>query len=262
MSTSNSSGTSPPLKSSGRALKVLVVEDNPINQRVAKGLISRLGHDVSVADDGRAAVAAVENNDFDLVFMDIHMPVMDGIAATQAIRALPSPKGTIPIVAMTAKALAGDREDCLAAGMDDYLAKPVHRDALTACLNSWAGGRDGNTGAIGPSVDRNSLYDRAIIDDLRKVAGDAGLTELLKTLLETADKQLSEMETALANDTTQTVERIAHSLRGAAANMGLVALSRNAAEIARHAADGNPESAISAIEKARALLATYQVMRP
>jgi signal transduction histidine kinase/CheY-like chemotaxis protein len=115
----------------GRSLSILVAEDNAVNQLVVTGMLNFAGHQVTMADDGEAAVAMVVERDFDLVLMDLQMPRMDGIEATKAIRALSDPvKASVPIIALTADALSEERERCLAAGMNDYLTKPVRRDEL------------------------------------------------------------------------------------------------------------------------------------
>jgi CheY-like chemotaxis protein len=114
-----------------RNLRVLLVEDNVVNQRIACTLLERQGHVVVVAENGRAALEALECTDFDLVLMDVQMPVMDGLAATTAIRRREEGTGRhVPIVALTANALKGDRERCLEAGMDGYVAKPFHFHSL------------------------------------------------------------------------------------------------------------------------------------
>ena len=114
-----------------RGCRVLVAEDNIVNQRVAAGLLTRRGHQVTVVNNGREAVAAVQRDAFDLVLMDVQMPEMDGIEATAAIRAWERQRGTrIRIVAMTAHAMVGDRDRCLAAGMDGYLSKPIDQRSL------------------------------------------------------------------------------------------------------------------------------------
>jgi CheY-like chemotaxis protein len=118
------------------AARILVVEDNIVNQKVALLHLQRLGYKADVAADGRAAIAAVRQQPYDLVFMDCQMPEIDGYEATRQIRARETSDGSsrLPIVAMTAGALAGDREACLAAGMDDYIAKPVRQDELRQIL--------------------------------------------------------------------------------------------------------------------------------
>lgn len=121
-----------------RALRVLLAEDNPVNQRMAERMLQRLGHTVQVAPDGAAAVAAVLDGPFDLVLMDCQMPVLDGYEATRAIRDLTGERGRVPVIALTANALSGDREKCLDAGMDDYLPKPFRIEELAAMLARWA----------------------------------------------------------------------------------------------------------------------------
>ncbi len=119
------------------SLRVLLAEDNVVNQRVGRRLIEKLGHFVVVVGDGRQAVFAMEEQDFDVVFMDVQMPVLDGIEATATIRQNERTSGTHQtIIAMTAHAMKGDRERCLAAGMDGYLAKPIRVDELAAVLAS------------------------------------------------------------------------------------------------------------------------------
>jgi signal transduction histidine kinase/CheY-like chemotaxis protein len=122
-------------------LRILLAEDNIINRAVACGMMEKRGHTIVQAVDGREAVEACRSGSFDLIFMDVQMPVMDGFAAARAIRGLEAIDGThTPIVAMTAHAMAGDRDRCLAAGMDDYLAKPVQKEDLLRLLRSLGGG--------------------------------------------------------------------------------------------------------------------------
>ncbi|MFT7519469.1 MAG: signal transduction histidine kinase/CheY-like chemotaxis protein [Kiritimatiellia bacterium] len=117
---------------------VLVAEDNIVNQRVASAMLKKLGVETTVVSNGRLAVEAIENFDFDLVLMDVQMPVLDGLAASREIRALKIARRDVPIVAMTANAMLGDREMCLDAGMNDHLAKPVALDKLRAAIDTWA----------------------------------------------------------------------------------------------------------------------------
>jgi CheY-like chemotaxis protein len=120
------------------ALKILVVEDNVINQQVTIGMLRSLGCSADLAQDGAEAVEMVAKGNYTLVLMDYQMPVMDGMAATKAIRLLPGPQRKVAIIALTASAMIGDREDCLAAGMDDYLDKPLDRTRLVDMLDRWA----------------------------------------------------------------------------------------------------------------------------
>ena len=116
---------------------VLVAEDNPINQKIAVRMLEKLGCDVEVADNGRAALGRISGSLYDMVFMDCQMPEMDGYEATGALRASGTANAKIVIVAMTANAMTGDREKCLEAGMNDYVTKPVKLDALARILDKW-----------------------------------------------------------------------------------------------------------------------------
>jgi signal transduction histidine kinase/CheY-like chemotaxis protein/L-asparagine transporter-like permease/HPt (histidine-containing phosphotransfer) domain-containing protein len=118
-------------------VRVLLAEDNATNREVMAALLTRLGHQVTVAVDGSEAIAMVAAEDFDLVFMDIQMPNVDGLEATRAIRAMPSPKSELPIIALTANAMHGDRERFIASGLDDYMAKPIDKKGLTELLDRW-----------------------------------------------------------------------------------------------------------------------------
>ena len=120
-------------------LQVLVAEDNPVNQRLVLRMLEKLGCEITMCDDGQAAVDAIAQRRFDLVLMDCQMPVLDGYGAARAIRGLPEGHD-IPIIALTANAMEGDRERCLAAGMDDYLSKPVRLKSLEAMIRQWRPG--------------------------------------------------------------------------------------------------------------------------
>ena len=120
-------------------LQILLVEDNPVNQETATTILGRLGHEVDVANNGLEALQKLEPNSYHLVFMDVQMPEMDGITATQRIRESEAGGDRhIPVVAMTAHAMQGDQERCLEAGMDDYISKPIRRKALAALLEKVA----------------------------------------------------------------------------------------------------------------------------
>jgi two-component system sensor histidine kinase/response regulator len=123
-------------------LRILVAEDNLINQRVAVGFLSKLGHRVDLANDGGEAVSLLQRGNYDVIFMDMQMPGVDGIAATRMIRALPGPRGKTPIIAMTANAMSEDRERCLEVGMNDYVSKPINPKGLAAVLERIQQGRD------------------------------------------------------------------------------------------------------------------------
>ena len=123
------------------SLRILVAEDSPVNQKIMALFLERDGHRVSLVDNGAAAVAALEREQFDLVLMDVQMPVMDGFEATRAIRSLEGGTGErLPIIALTAHAVEGDRERCLAAGMDDYLSKPFQIGTFREMISRFLAG--------------------------------------------------------------------------------------------------------------------------
>jgi len=137
----------PDRPATGPALHILLIEDNQINQEVARGFLVSLGHTVEIASNAVEGVAMVVRDAFDLVLMDVQLPDMDGYQATRLIRSLDGPVARVPVIAMTANAMEGDRDRCLAAGMDDYLSKPIRRPALAATLARWGqGGKSGEAG--------------------------------------------------------------------------------------------------------------------
>jgi CheY-like chemotaxis protein len=203
---------------SGVQLRILVAEDNPVNQRVAIRLLEKGGHKVTIANHGLEAIQALARADFDLILMDVQMPEMDGLEATRAIREREA--GTerhITIVAMTAHAMKGDRERCLAAGMDDYLAKPVQRVELDRVL-AWVSGNQ--TVAPAPSaVIEPVAFDR--IAALERLGGDEALfAEVAGLFLADSPQQLEEIRKAVSTRDAATLRRVAHSLKGAAAYVG------------------------------------------
>lgn len=117
--------------------RILLAEDNTVNQTIAVTLLGKMGHHVDVANDGAEAIRMLAASSYDLVFMDCEMPVLDGFAATAEIRRKEGANGRIPIIAMTAHNRAGDRERCLSAGMDDYLTKPFRKPEIVAALDRW-----------------------------------------------------------------------------------------------------------------------------
>jgi CheY-like chemotaxis protein len=130
-----------PPESGSRSLRILLVEDNLVNQKLAVKLLQRQGHVITIAENGQEALTQFRTHAFDLILMDVQMPIMDGLEATEAIRAEEAGRGShIPIVAMTARAMKGDEERCLAAGMDGYLPKPINAADLLKKIDSFAEG--------------------------------------------------------------------------------------------------------------------------
>ena len=202
-------------------LKVLVAEDNKVNQRVILGILNGLGHAVTLVGNGREAVAAVATAGFDIALLDVHMPEMDGFQATAAIRALEEGTGRhLPIAAITARALKGDREACLEAGMDAYLTKPIRIPDLLRVLAGLAGAP--STPITGLPIDRE--------DVLARVEGDRDLlVELVEIFRAEYPRILSSLRRAIASGDAKGVQEAAHALKGTVGNFGAHA----AAEAAR-----------------------------
>jgi two-component system, sensor histidine kinase and response regulator len=174
-------------------------------------LLSKRGHTVVVAANGKQAVSALETQSFDVVLMDVQMPEMDGFEATAAIRLNEKANGThVPIIALTAHAMKGDRERCLAGGMDGYVSKPVQAEELIKAVE----GLDGNSPATGKTSDlTNEVVDREVA--LARVDGDEGLlADLAKLFCEESPKLLSAVQDAVAKRDTAALKRAAHSLKG------------------------------------------------
>jgi CheY-like chemotaxis protein/HPt (histidine-containing phosphotransfer) domain-containing protein len=232
-----------------------VAEDNPVNQRLAESLLTRRGHRVVIVGNGRLAVDAVAASRFDVVLMDAQMPVLGGLEATKLIRDEERRTGRhLPIVAMTARAMAGDRERCLAAGMDDYIAKPIRVDELARVLRSVASegmrGRAESAGAVppdGPPVDVESLL--TLLEGDRELVG-----ELFTLFVADAPLRLEELRAALSSSDVLALGDSAHALKGAAGNLYATEVERAAAEVERCAHQGDLARAAAAVAAVAARL--------
>ena len=210
----------PGAETSSQRLHVLVAEDNPVNQRVIVRLLEKMGHIPIVAHNGQEAVEAYESRPFDAALMDVQMPVMDGLAATMAIReseARHPGRRRLPIMALTAYAMRGDRERCLAAGMDDYLTKPIKPEDLSAALDRLFG--DSRAATIPVDSARSAPAPEAGFDltaALNYVGGDRELLdELLGIFAEDAPVRMEAIRRAIAGGDTPELMREAHTLKGA-----------------------------------------------
>lgn len=238
--------------------RILVAEDNPVNLQVTLALLRRDGHAVDSVSNGLEAVNAVAALPYDLVLMDVQMPEMDGLAATRAIRRMGGAAARIPIVAMTANAMEGDQATCLAAGMDDYLPKPIAADQLLRAVARWSGFPKGS----GP--DRREpppeaeipppRIDHAKRKDLRDALGDEGFGLLMDTFVRETPAHLDRLRRGAQDGDFLVVEREAHILKGAAGNVGFARASALAgglvAAARRRDAAGIGRDRIHALESA------------
>jgi CheY-like chemotaxis protein/HPt (histidine-containing phosphotransfer) domain-containing protein len=207
--------------------RVLLVEDNAVNQEVARRMLSTMGLRAQVAENGVEAVERIQRESFDLVLMDCQMPLMDGYEATEAIRRWEQEthRERLAIVAMTANAMQGDRERCLAAGMDDYVAKPIKRAVLSAALARWLKSDSPSAGVEQESiVDSETIsveqhLDMAAVAQLRELF-DGDITDVVTTYVRDTPEQLKAIANALAKRDYVVVQRAAHSLKSSSFSLG------------------------------------------
>jgi CheY-like chemotaxis protein len=205
---------------------ILLAEDVPINQELATIVLEQLGHTVTLAANGIEAVEQFRSGSFDLVLMDMQMPLMDGLQATRAIREHEQGSGRrIPIIAMTANASENDRQNCLASGMDDFIVKPVRAEVLRKTLARFSG-----TMVLSENSDRSNMSDVSDNSDvpifnrselLQRLGGkEALLPRFLQLFADSTDVSITQLQHAILSGTSDEIHRQAHSIKGAAANIG------------------------------------------
>ncbi len=206
-------------------VKVLLVEDNPVNQKVAQLLLGKLDCRVTTVGDGSQAVAAVRGEDFDVVLMDCQMPVLDGFDATAQIRRDEAGRKHVPIIAMTANAMTGDRERCLAVGMDDYLSKPISPAKLAQAISHWA-----NAPQVPASAPLDELVDFTY---LREHIGDdqETLAELLSLFLSSTTTAMAHIASAIEEQNRAALIMAAHEIKGSCGNLGIKIMAGTAAAL-------------------------------
>jgi len=230
---------------SRHALRILLVEDNPVNQQVATAMLLKRGHQVNVASNGREAVDAVAREPYDVILMDIQMPEMDGFEATEQIRALPQGR-TLPIIALTAHALSGERERCLERGMSGYLAKPFKAHDLFAAVEGWAAQPSDTATTPAPAVDLAAF---------RRTMEEAGAAEavdgILATFVATLPQRLDALLAAVGGTEAEPMQRAAHAFKSAAGTIGAGHLAELLEEMERAAQSGDLAGARDKLEHVR-----------
>jgi CheY-like chemotaxis protein len=225
-------------------LRVLLADDNPVNQKLAVRLLEKRGHSVIVAKNGREVLDIVASQPCDIVLMDIQMPEMDGFQATAALRAREQSTGIhLPIIAMTANAMPGDRERCLAAGMDAYVSKPIQAEALFSALEALSRSAHDRAELESPQTSQMGEQefmrteqdpDRILncVEGLGHLEGDEELyREVLELFKEDAPRLMEQLQDALQVSDLATVERQAHTLKSTAANIGANGVREAALEV-------------------------------
>ena len=261
---------------------VLLVEDHPVNQKVAQKLLERLGLTVHVADNGEIALEKLRGQQaYAMVLMDCQMPVLDGYSATRRLREIESEqnKPRMPVIAMTAHAMSGDRERCLQAGMDDYLSKPLDRQLLEQTLARWMqqsphaaavpAAPAAATAPTPPPIPQTippamitppppDTLDTATLVDLEDIMGDE-LVTLVDAYLRDGETRMRNLQEAAARGDSAEVGKLAHSLKSSSANLGAMPLSTRARQVEEAARNGmlaNPMDSVAALEKLYANAAT------
>jgi len=206
-----------------RSLKILVAEDTLFNQKFIQRLLDRWNHQITLVENGRQALDTLYNDSFDIVLMDVQMPEMDGLTATKEIRNLKSKIRRIPIIAMTAHAIKGDRERCLEAGMDEYVSKPIDSDKLFDAIETLTR----TSGASDRAQDESAKLDKEML--LKAFDGDwSFLKEVVEVFLSDYPRLLDNLRRAFEQNDSDTLMRAAHSLKGMLKNFQ----AETAAEVA------------------------------
>jgi CheY-like chemotaxis protein len=241
--------------------RILLAEDNIVNLKVAQQQLRTLGYSVDAVANGQEAVRAFETIKYDLILMDCQMPIMDGYQATMTIRDKENLKQAngngsthtrIPIIAMTANAMVGDREKCIASGMDDYISKPVRKAELDTLLIRWLPMEysKNNTPA---STANGPMLDKEILNDLKdSVEGDrAQFAEFIDLYLSTTSERLEQLEKAIGEQDVQKIVSLSHALRGSSATIGASGIVDLFAEMENSARTGDISSSKSLLQKSQ-----------
>ena len=233
--------------------RILVVEDNHVNQLVALGQLQRLGHQPVLATSGVEALEALRETAFDLILMDVQMPEMDGYEATRRIRQMEGRASRVPVIAITAHALPGEREKCVAAGMNDYLAKPVSLEQLGAVIRLWASKASAATTA-GPDFlqgDDHHVLDRERVSSLLAItrSQEGFLDGLVRTFRQDVPSRLDALRAAAAGGDPNELALAAHALKSSSGSVGAKRMYSMAAALETSARDGRVDGANAAIEQ-------------
>ncbi|WP_416137829.1 ATP-binding protein [Halomonas sp. HK25] len=221
--------------------QLLVVEDNPVNQQVARAMLERLGCSVTMAGSGAAALQLAAAGRFDLIFMDIQMPDMDGLEVTRRLRARDGLAAAVPIVAMTAGGPGGEQARCLAAGMNGYLTKPLRQELLLEALFRYLaeGAPTSRTSGVGTAAGRDSLVDPLTLQALRDSLGEEGLASLVDLFGDQAESRLASLKRALDSVDLADAQHAAHQLKGESSSLGAVKVAGLATRLERLANEGD-----------------------
>lgn len=206
--------------------RLLLAEDSPTNKMLATAILREAGYQVTAVSNGRELLEALRAATYDLVIMDIFMPEMDGIEATETIRALPGQIGKVPIIAMTAYSLDSDKESCLKAGMNDYISKPIQKQEMLSTVHRWLEAADDKGEAATPEhVESPVIIDERVLEGLERDTSPEIRRELAQSFLTEAASRMDRVTRAAAENDLSTMEREALALKAAAGTFGAVQLT-------------------------------------
>ncbi len=244
-------------------LRILLAEDNLVNQKVALRMLKQLGYHAEVAANGLEVIETLRRQSYDVILMDLQMPEMDGLEATGEVRRLWASERP-RIIAMTANAMTGDRERCLAAGMDDYISKPVRIEALQAALERC--GNQAHQQAGEADQPQPALIDFAMLATLRELSDDGDpdfFWNLMEEFFEDAVIRLDELSEAVASNDSARLRRVAHTLKGTSANLGACRMAELCHEMEKRIESGALEAAIGLVNELKiALQSTRHALEP
>jgi CheY-like chemotaxis protein len=227
------------------ALKILVAEDNPVNQMLLQQMLVRLGYRADVVANGVEVLAALERQNYDVVLMDVQMPTMDGLEATRRLRARCGAQAGPRVIAMTARAMCGDREKCLAAGMDDYVSKPIELDRLRTVLSAVA------TPAGTPAEDPTAVIDGRRIDQMLQVQDDTNptlLADIIALFFKDSPLHLQAMACAVLHQNGPQLESSAHRFLSSIDNLGAQRMHTHCVELERLGKEGKLDGATALLD--------------
>jgi signal transduction histidine kinase/HPt (histidine-containing phosphotransfer) domain-containing protein len=237
-----------------RPVRILLAEDNPVNQRVAQLLLQKLGQRIDIVGNGLEAVHALERQHYDVVFMDCEMPELDGFSAARTIRATTPPDHQPYIIAMTANAMEGDRERCLAAGMNDYVAKPIRAEVVAEALQRGLDAKHKRD-----TTPPAGLFDRGALETLLEMLDAEMVGEIVETYLEATPPLLDQLRAAISAADGALVKRYAHDLKSTSGAVGAAECARIAAEMEAHAEAATNADLAGQLAQ---LSAAYEGVRP